>query len=76
MVDEFEILGRIEVLKKHLDETALMAIKSLRMQGYSLSCIADAMGLTRQTLRKRLATGYYGEVVPTDRIAKKDRLTR
>ena len=66
-MDEFEVLARLQVLQAHLRNTEFTTIKSLRAQGYSLPKIAEAMELSRQALRKRLMTGYYGEVLDTKR---------
>lgn len=66
-MDEFEILTRIQVLRAELRETERMTIQSLRMQGHSIPRIAEAMGVSRQLLRKRMATGFYGEVLSTER---------
>jgi hypothetical protein len=62
---ELEILSRLRVLQEHMLGTELITIKSLMMKGVSLAKIGAPMGITRQTLRKRLASGYYGEIVET-----------
>jgi lambda repressor-like predicted transcriptional regulator len=67
MDEELAALARLRVLQEHLRETELMAIQSLRQQGCTLPQIAEPMGLTRQTLRKRLLTGYYGKTLRTAR---------
>lgn len=64
---EFEALARLRLLQEHLRETERMAIESLRRQGCTLPEIAEPMGLSRQTLRKRLMTGYYGVKMDTRR---------
>jgi hypothetical protein len=60
---EYTILEKVHTLQDQLRETELMVIKSLIEQGYSMGKISIPLGITRQSLRNRLLSGYYGEVV-------------